>query len=162
MEWMPDVRSCWHSTACGPAPLITGVELNMNAPRIKAALKEIEASLPEGNAKVRFDVYGGGVDESFIRGSRPGIAKLGLRLLQAAVGEEIKKSINGAPEVAGPLDEVMHPDSDVKFDWIEVADDLETEPPVRVVTKRFLRRATLFGCVLIVVLLVVFLLWKLR
>jgi len=25
MEWMPGVRSCWHSTALGPAPLLTDV-----------------------------------------------------------------------------------------------------------------------------------------
>ena len=37
----------------------------MNKDRIENALKEIEASLPAGKAQVRFDVYGGGVDESF-------------------------------------------------------------------------------------------------
>jgi hypothetical protein len=134
----------------------------MDTPRIKAALKEIEAGLPEGTAKVRFDVYGGGVDESFIRGSRAGIARLGLRLLQAAVGEEIKKSINGAPEIAGPLDEVMHPDSDVKFDWVEVAEDLDSDPQVRIATRQSLRKTAAFGLLFILVVLAVLLLWKLR
>ncbi len=84
----------------------------MNTPRIESALKEIEASLPDGEAKVRFDVYGGGVDESFIRGSRAGIARLGVRLIRAAIGEERRKSVNGEAEVSGALDDVIHSNSD--------------------------------------------------
>jgi len=102
------------------------------------------------------------VDESFIRGSRSGIARLGVRLIRAAIGEEMRKSINGAAEVAGALDDVIHPNSDVKFDWIELADNLESDSPVRVTAKQSLRRACLIGCLLIAALVVVFILWRLR
>lgn len=132
----------------------------MNRDRIKTALKEIEASVPPGKAEVRFDVYGGGVDESFIRGSRAGLARLGVRLIQAAVEEE-KKSINGVAQVADSLDDVVHPSSDVKFDWIEVVEDLEADAAFHVRSQRSLRRTTLVGALFVLVVVVIFLVWRL-
>jgi hypothetical protein len=134
----------------------------MNKHRIEAALKEIESSLPAGRAQVRFDVYGGGVDESFIRGSRAGIARLGVHLIHAALQEEKRKSINGGSQVESALEDIVHPSSDVKFDWIELSEDLASDPQVRLRTQRALRKWSLIGWVSIVVIDVVFLIWILR
>src|SRR4029077_6310389 len=117
----------------------------MSTERIEHALKEIEESLPSGQAQVRFDVYGGGVDESFIRGSRAGSARLGIRLIRAAFQPEQRKSMNGAAQIESALDDIVHPSSDVKFDWIELSDDLEREPEVQLRTRRTLRKASLIG-----------------
>jgi hypothetical protein len=87
----------------------------MNNERIQKALREIEESLPDGKSQVRFDVYGGGVDESFIRGSRAGIVRLGIRLIRAALQPEQRKSINGRAQVESELDDIVHPESDVRF-----------------------------------------------
>jgi hypothetical protein len=134
----------------------------MNSDRIKTALKDIEAGVPPGKAEVRFDVYGGGVDESFIRGSRAGLARLGIRLIQAALAEEKKKSMNGAALVAESLDDVVHPSSDMKFDWIEVVDDLEADAAVRVRSQQSQHRTILVGVLFVMVAVVVFIAWKLR
>lgn len=136
----------------------------MNTPRIESALKEIEASLPDCQAQVRFDVYGGGIDESFIRGSRAGIARLGVRLIRAAIGEEKKKSLNGAAEVSGALDDVIHPDSDERFDWIEIDEDLASDPKVQIDSRRRRKKESWIGwfAVPVVVLAVVLAAWILK
>jgi hypothetical protein len=134
----------------------------MNNDRIEAALREIEASLPTGKAQVRFDVYGGGADESFIRGSRVGIARFGVRLIRASLREEQRKSINGCSEVESALEDIVHPSSDVKFDWIEVSDDLEGDPQVRARTQRTLKKWSMIGWITVVLALLIFLLWRLR
>jgi len=103
--------------------------------RIKAALEEIEANRPGGDAKVRFDVYGGGIDESFIRGTRAGLFTVGLRLIRAGLEEETeekKMSPNGATATTESLDDVVHEESDIRFDWIEISDQLEGDPPILV------------------------------
>ena len=94
---------------------------------------------------MRFDVYGGGIDESFIRGSRVGIAQLGVRLIRTAIGEERKKSPNGLAEVGDALDDVTHADSDVKFDWIEIDDNLGLDPKVQIDSRRRLKRESCIG-----------------
>ena len=134
----------------------------MDSERIHKALNEIEDALPPAQAQVRFDVYGGGVDESFIRGTRAGLAQLGVRLIRAALKPEQSKSINGGSEVERPLDDLIHPDSDVKFDWIELSDDLEREPPVRAQTERALKRTSLIGCLFVVLVVLASLIWCLR
>jgi hypothetical protein len=134
----------------------------MSTERIEHALKEIEDSLPAGRAQVRFDLYGGGFDESFIRGSRAAIARLGVRLIRAAFQPEQQKSINGAPQIESALDDIVHPSSDVKFDWIELSDDLDREPEIQVRTRRGLRRASLIGWIFIAFALIAFLVWRLR
>ena len=136
----------------------------MNTPRIETALKEIEASLPDSDAKVRFDVYGGGVDESFIRGSRAAIARLGVRLIRAAIGDERKKSINGAAEVSSALDDIIHPKSDVRFDWIEIDENLEVEPKVQIDSRRRLKKASRLGWILVAAVALVgsLIIWKIK
>lgn len=99
-------------------------------PRIKAALEEIEASRPAGEAKVRFDIYGGGVDESFIRGTRAGLVEAGVFLIRAGLEREEKKSPNGGTATSVSLDGVTHEDSDIRFDWIEISDQLAGEPHI--------------------------------
>lgn len=99
-------------------------------PRIKAALDEIEANRPAGEAKVRFDVYGGGVDESFIRGTRAGLVTAGIRLIRAGLDEEKARSPNGGAATSESLDDIIHEDSDIRFDWIEINDQLAGEPRI--------------------------------
>ena len=70
----------------------------MNILRIANALKEIEDELPDGSHQVRFDVWGGAVDESFIRGTRPGLVYMGTKLIHAALQEG-----KGAPESRLPI-----------------------------------------------------------
>jgi len=134
----------------------------MNTERIQKALREIEGSLPAGKSQVRFDVYGGGVDESFIRGSRVGIARLGVRLIRAALQPEQRKSINGGAQIESDLDDIVHPESDVRFDWIEVSDNLEGKPEVRVRTERSFRKWSLIGWLFVAVAVVLFLIWRFR
>lgn len=134
----------------------------MNTERIEKALQEIEESLPAGKSQVRFDVYGGGVDESFIRGSRVGIARLGVRLIRASLQPEQRKSINGGAQVESELDDILHPESDVRLDWIEISDNLDGKPEVRVRTERSLRKWSLVGWLVVVVSVVLFLIWRLR
>lgn len=128
----------------------------MNPSRIESALKEIESNFAGGDAKVRFDVYGGGVDESFVRGSRAGIARLGIRFIRAAIAEECGKSINGGDVVSRTLDDVIHPSSDVKLDWIEIMDDLEDIPEVQVKARESLNRVRWIGCMSVVVAMLTF------
>jgi hypothetical protein len=132
----------------------------MNTERIQNALREIEESLPAGKSQVRFDVYGGGVDESFIRGSRAGIARLGVRLIRASLQTEQRKSINGGAQVESQLDDIVHPESDVRFDWIEISENLDGKPEVRVRTERSFRKWSLIGWLVVVVATVLFLIWK--
>jgi hypothetical protein len=134
----------------------------MSTERIEHALKEIEDCLPSGRAQVRFDVYGGGVDESFIRGSRAGIARLGIRLIRAAFQPEQRKSINGAAQIESALDDIVHPNSDVKFDWIELSEDFEHEPESQTRTRRTLRRESLIGWLIVALAVIAFLIWRLR
>ena len=134
----------------------------MNTERIEKALQEIEESLPAGKSQVRFDVYGGGVDESFIRGSRVGIARLGVRLLRASLQPEQRKSINGGAQVESELADILHPESDMRFDWIEISDNLDGKPEVRVRTERSFRKWSLVGWLVVFVSVVLFLIWRLR
>jgi hypothetical protein len=133
----------------------------MNTERIQTALKEIEESLPAGKSQVRFDVYGGGVDESFIRGSRAGITRLGVRLIRAALQPEHRKSINGGAQIESDLDDIVHPESDVRFDWIELSDDLDHEPEIQLRTRRRLRKESLVGWLVVAIAVIIFLIWRL-
>jgi hypothetical protein len=133
----------------------------MNTERIQNALREIEESLPADKSQVRFDIYGGGPDESFIRGSRVGIARLGVRLIRAALQPEQRKSINGEAQIESDLDDIVHPDSDVKFDWIEVSDNLEGKPAVRVRTERPLSTWSIIGWLAIIVIFVLLMISRL-
>jgi len=134
----------------------------MDNERIEQALKEIENSLPMGQAQVRFDVYGGGVDESFIRGSRAGITRLGVRLIRAALQAAQQKSINGGDQIESNLDDIVHPESDVKFDWIELSDNLEGEPQVRQRTQRTLRIWGVVGLLFVFLAIITFVICHLR
>lgn len=134
----------------------------MSSERIEHALKEIEQNLPLGRAQVRFDVYGGGVDESFIRGSHAGIARLGIQLIRTAFVREQQKSVNGEARIEHALDDIVHPNSDVKFDWIEFSDDLEHEPEIQTNARRELRRTNLIGWLFVAMVVIAYLIWRFR
>jgi hypothetical protein len=142
--------------------MLPGGLLVMNTEQIQNALRDMEESFPTGQAQVRFDFYGGGVDESFIRGTRAGIVRLGICLIRAALQPEQRKSINGRAQLECDLTTVIHPESDVKFDWIELSDDLDHEPEVQLRTRRRLRKESFIGWVVVAVAVIIYLIWRFR
>ena len=52
--------------------------------RIRNLVLELDSLIPTENAAIRIDVYGGGIDESYLRGTRQGLQRLGTQLLKAA------------------------------------------------------------------------------
>ena len=107
---------------------------------IKSAIEQIEASKPSGAAKIRVDIYGGGIDEGFIRGTRAGLITAGLRLIRAGFGDSNTKSPNNGIQADENFDDIIHEDSDVVIDWIEVSEDLAGEPQIRSRTSKAMIR----------------------
>jgi hypothetical protein len=87
---------------------------------------------------------------------------LGIRLIRAAFQPEQRKSINGAAQIESALDDIVHPNSDVKFDWIELSEDFEHEPESQTRTRRTLRRESLIGWLIVALAVIAFLIWRLR
>jgi len=75
-------------------------------------------------------MLGGGVDESFIRGTRLGLVCLGTRIIRAALQETNETSVNEGFILEDDLDATIHPESMIRFDWVELSDDLNAEPRV--------------------------------
>ena len=125
---------------------------------VKSALEEIEANKPTGEAKIRVDIYGGGMDEGFIRGTRAGLVTAGLRLIRAGLGEANGRSPNYGIQAEENFDDILHSDSDVGIDWIEVSQELGGEPRIRQQTRKALkkegRRIGLLGILLAMAIIV--------
>lgn len=134
----------------------------MHVTKIENALKEIEGDVPDGRHQVRFDVWGGSVDESFIRGPRLGLISMGVQLIRAALQEEKGKSINAGPILEDDLNDLIHPESTVNFDWIELSDELDAEPKVNRVTRNRLSKEKIFGWTFVLLVGTAFLIWMLR
>jgi hypothetical protein len=83
---------------------------------IEKLMALIETHLSEEGGQVRFEVYGGGLDESLIRANQLGFLKMGLLFLKAAFasqkdGQHDQLDINISP--------LIHPNSEIHFDWLE-------------------------------------------
>ncbi len=94
------------------------VGLKMNLPRIQAAVDELDREVPKEDARVLLEQYGGGPDESRIIATKSGLLRLGVEFLKAGVAEK--------PQTAG-LSALLHPESDIGFDSVEVRERLQDE-----------------------------------
>jgi hypothetical protein len=111
----------------------------MNMPRIKEIVEELDRDLPTKDACVLLQQYGGGPDESRVVATRGGLLRLGLAFLKAGVEEKPEKLDIGA---------LIHSDSDINFDSVEIRELFEEE-------KKNSGRGKIVGVALFGVLLVV-------
>lgn len=90
----------------------------MNLPRIQTVVDELDRDVPKEDARVLLEQYGGSPDESRIIATRSGLLRLGVEFLKAGVAEN--------PQTAG-LSALLHAESDIGFDSIEVRERLKDE-----------------------------------
>jgi len=107
--------------------------------RIEAALADLESALPPREGKVRIDLYGGGWDESYLRGDEIGLLRMGLGIAKAAIAPYKDRDAWNGDAVSADITDVFHDSSTVRLDWVERTDDLTsashldefTEPRLR-------------------------------
>jgi hypothetical protein len=77
----------------------------------------LDDAVPRDNARVKFEQYGGGPDESHVIANREGYLRLGVEFLKAAYAPAgIAHSRDAVPV---DLDYLVTSDSTVDFDWFE-------------------------------------------
>ncbi len=120
-------------------------------------MSELDSLIVGEDAKVRIDVYGGGVDESYLRANRRGLRRLGTQLLKAADAPRKDSSSKFAPDtVETDISDLFHEESDVGLDWIERTEQLDSETHLSTEIRRQRRTGwiwTLVGVVLILLVL---------
>ena len=100
----------------------------MNKPKIEEALTAIESYVPNETACVRFEAPTQSVDDHFIRGTRTGLIRLGVKLTRAGITEEDGRTVFGGIATGESPKTITHNSSPIAFEWIEISDDLNGEP----------------------------------
>ncbi len=95
-----------------------------NEKRSDDLVSELDSIVPCEDAQVRIDAYGGGVDESYLRANRRGLQRLGIQLLKAA-DARLKDSAQDTVDI--DVSDLFHEESDIRLDWIERTNDLDSE-----------------------------------
>ena len=127
--------------------------------RIAVLIDELESLAPP-DGKVRIDVYGGGIDESYLRGNESGLLRMGVGIIRAAIAPYKDAASKFTPNaVTTDIEGVFHEESDISIDWIERTDDLTSETPLTAAVRRRSRRDWLWIFVTIIIGLGIVLLW---
>lgn len=100
-----------------------------NIKQLNDLIAQLQSLETNDDSKVRFDFYGGGPSECYIRGNEGGLLKTGIEFLKAAVTEHEDVVANDAPrKLKGvSLENLQHEDSDLQFSWIDRSDDLTSD-----------------------------------
>ena len=129
--------------------------------RVRDLVSELDSIIPNENAKVRIDVYGGALDESYIRANRHGLQRFGVQLLKAADAPLKDSSAKFAPDtVDTDVSDLFHEDSDVELDWIERSEDLDSETHLTTELGAQRRTGWVWTVIAVVVILLVLFLLK--
>lgn len=89
--------------------------------RIQELIEQLDAAVPRDGAAVLIPLYGGGPDESYIVANQRGYLRMGIEFLKAAYTEPVPENRHCLPTA---FDELVLPDSDVQFGWLERRDDV--------------------------------------
>lgn len=87
--------------------------------RIQELIEQLDAAVPRDDAAVLIPLYVGGPDESYIVANQRGYLRMGIEFLKAAYAEPVPENRRGLPTA---LDELVLPDSDVHFGWLDRRD----------------------------------------
>ncbi|MFC1453907.1 hypothetical protein ACFLQL_01870 [Verrucomicrobiota bacterium] len=129
--------------------------------RVRDLVSELDSIIPNKNAKVRIDVYGGGIDESYLRGNRRGLQRLGVKLLKAADAPFKDSSSKFDPEtVDTDVSNLFHEETDIRLDSIERTDDLASETHLITEVRRQRRTGWIWTIVAVIVISLVLFLIK--
>jgi len=128
--------------------------------RIDALIAELETLVPAEDAKVRIDVYGGGIDESYLRGNESGLLRMGMEIIKSGTAPHKESSSKFAPDaVEADIERFFHGESDISIDWIERTDDLDSETHLTTEVRRQRRSGWLWTVLAILVVLLVLFVW---
>jgi hypothetical protein len=84
---------------------------------LQSTIAELDDAVPRAGARVKFEQYGGGPDESHVIANREGFLRLGVEFLKAAYAPAgIAHSRDAVPV---ELNYLVSEDSTVNFDWFE-------------------------------------------
>lgn len=95
----------------------------MDNSRISALIAELDGLVPREGATVKLVQYGGGPDESQFVANRLGYLRFGIEFLRSGLAAPAA-SAGETPAAAVDLEYLIHPDSDISFDWFERLEDL--------------------------------------
>jgi hypothetical protein len=118
----------------------------MDEDKIKTIIKQLDDEIPRDGAKVIFEQYGGGPDESQIIANHRGYLRLGVEFLKAAYAERKPISKKGYDAISVDLDYLIAENSTVGFDNFEIT---ESFPPATY-KRKFYERLIPIGCMTIV------------
>ena len=94
--------------------------------QIEDLIERLDARVPKDEAKVEMNLYGGGPDESQIRGTQSGYLRLGIELMRAAFAP--KRNPKTSDTIDVDLDYLISDDSEVSFDFFERVDNFPIPP----------------------------------
>jgi len=89
--------------------------------KVKKCIAEIDLGAGKENARVLLTRYGGGTDEMMIVATKNGFIRFGLLIMKAAFADEYQEK----KEIASRIDDLISPESDCCFDWIELRENIE-------------------------------------
>ncbi|MCP4111810.1 MAG: hypothetical protein GY749_40840 [Desulfobacteraceae bacterium] len=113
---------------------------NRNSQKIQDAIGIIESEVQDTIGKVRFDVYGGALDESIIRANSAGLIRMGIIFLK--VGFASDKIVNSENSYDLAIRDLTHEDSEIKFRWIDRAEDVDQPSSIVQDTRQLRKRIT--------------------
>ncbi len=118
----------------------------MDEKKIQEIIKQLEDEIPREDAKVIFEQYGGGPDESQIIANQRGYLRLGIEFLKAAFAERKPISKKGYDAIPVDLDYLIAENSTVGFDNFEITESFPTTTYKRKIYERLIP----IGCVSII------------
>jgi hypothetical protein len=89
----------------------------MDRAYIEAAIGNLDAEIPKGDASVVISLYGGGPDECAMVANEAGYLRLGVEMLKAAFAPA--GHYERAYAIPVELDYLFSPDSEVRINWFE-------------------------------------------
>jgi hypothetical protein len=123
---------------------------DMDVDKIRVFVEELDTLVPEEEAAVRLEQYGG-PEEYKIVANEHGLLRLGIELLKVGLIPLTEKRREWKKGVPLELDELVLDDSTILFDWCEFEEDLGFEPRPRTP----IERAMPIGCGVALVALVI-------
>lgn len=132
-----------------------------NIERLNNLITQLQSLETNDDGKIRFDFYGGGSSECYIRGNESGLLKTGIEFLKAAIAEYENVSANDVPQRLKDvsLDALQHEDSDIQFSWINRTNDLTGDSLSSITAKSMKKKDRYFSAIAILLGLVIFFLY---
>jgi hypothetical protein len=105
-----------------------------NEQSIKALVEKLDGMVPKDNAHIELAMYGGGPDESQIKGDQRGYLRLGIEFLKAAFATKMDPKSPDSIDVE--LDYLISDNSDVSFDLFFRVEDFAKPAKTESVSSR--------------------------